>query len=348
MDKSATPINDNQHLPPMHPDIPREKIGVLLVNLGTPDAPTASAVKRYLAEFLSDKRVVDYPRALWLPLLHGVILTVRPAKTAKTYKLVWREESNESPLRYYTREQATKTQIAIGEHITVDWAMRYGNPSVESRLNALKNTGCRRILIIPLYPQYSATTTASVNDAVFSTLMKTKWQPALRTAPAYHDHALYIEALKEATQSTLASLSWKPEKVFISFHGIPKRYFDEGDPYHCHCAKTSRLLRNAMGWTEEFAPMTFQSKFGREEWLGPPTEETIVSEAKKGVKNIAVITPAFVSDCIETLEEIGIAARDAFTDAGGENFAAIECINDSPPTIDLLKAIIETETAGWR
>lgn len=348
MSDTPAALDHPEHAPAAHPSIPPEKIGVLLVNLGTPDAPTPAAVRRYLAEFLSDQRVVDFPRAFWLPILHGVILRVRPAKTAKTYQMVWREQSNESPLRYFTREQARLTQDAVGDGITVDWAMCYGNPSIASRLDVMRQDGCRRILIVPLYPQYSATTSASVNDAVFRALMKTRWQPALRTAPAFHDHPGYIEALKTVTEKSLAALPWQPDKIIISYHGIPKRYFDEGDPYHCHCAKTSRLLRDAMGWTDDFAPMTFQSKFGREEWLGPPTEATIVDYAKNGVKNIAVITPAFVSDCIETLEEIGIAAKEAFTNAGGENFSAIACLNETPSMISLLTTMIETETSGWR
>ena len=341
-------MTEKSPLPVDHPTIQASKIGVLLVNLGTPDAPTAPAVKRYLAEFLSDTRIVDYPRAFWLPLLHGVILNVRPAKTAKVYEMVWHKETDESPLRFYTRRQAENLAASFGDELMIDWAMRYGNPSVASRLEHLKNEGCDRILVIPLYPQYSATTSASVTDAVFATMMKTRWQPAIRTAPAFHDHPLYIEALKAITTTTLADLDWTPEKMVISFHGIPKRYFDEGDPYHCHCAKTARLLREAMGWTEEFAPLTFQSKFGREEWLGPATEETIVDYAKGGIKNIGVITPGFVADCIETLEEIDIVARNAFEEAGGEKFTTISCLNDSPAINDLLKEIVQTETSGWR
>ena len=347
MPDGVTTTSATSPLPADHPSIPAEKVGVLLVNLGTPDAATAPAVRRYLAEFLSDKRIVDYPRALWLPLLHGVILNVRPAKTAAAYKSIWREESNESPLRYFTRRQAEETQKRFGDVAIVDWAMRYGNPSIKARIEALKAEGATRILIIPLYPQYSATTTASVNDAVFDALKAMRWQPAIRTAPAHHDHPVYIKALAETARAEIDALGWTPDHVVISFHGLPKRYFMEGDPYHCHCAKTARLLREAMGWDAAFAPQAFQSKFGREEWLGPSTEDTIKALAENGAKRIAVITPGFVADCIETLEEIGIAARETFEDAGGEALHAIACLNESPQMIDLIEAIVKQEAAGW-
>ncbi len=338
---------DQENQPPNHPQIPTPHVGVLLVNLGTPDQATPGAVRRYLREFLSDSRIVDLPRALWLPILYGVILTIRPGPTAKNYKKIWREESNESPLRYYTRAQAESLGKRLGGTIMVDWAMRYGSPSIADRLNALKQQGCSRILIIPLYPQYSATTTASVADAVFDAIKKMRWQPAIRIAPAFHDDPVYIDGLANITRHRLGQRAQGPERVLISFHGLPQRYFDAGDPYHCHCAKTARLLREKMGWTEEFAPMTFQSKFGREKWLEPATVATIETLAGEGVKNIAVITPGFVSDCIETLEEIDIAARQTFTSAGGENFDAIPCLNESDEMIDLLEALTRRETAGW-
>ncbi len=329
-----------------HPKLPAERVGVLLVNLGTPDAATPGAVRRYLREFLSDKRIVDLPRALWLPILYGVILNVRPAATARNYAKIWREESNESPLRYYTRAQSEKLSATLPGVIT-DWAMRYGNPSVRSRLEAMKENGCTRILVVPLYPQYSATTTASVTDAVFDAVGAMRWQPAVRIAPPFHDNPDYVSALAAVTTRHLGGLGWTPEQVVISFHGLPQRYFDAGDPYYCHCAKTARLLRETMGWTEEFAPLAFQSKFGREKWLEPATDATIEKFAADGVKKIAVIMPGFVSDCIETLEEIDIAARETFMAAGGEAFSSIPCLNDSPEMTGLLSALVKRETAGW-
>ena len=334
------------HLPADHPPLAPSKIGVLLVNLGTPDEPTPGAVRRYLGEFLSDERIVDLPRALWLPILHGVILNVRPAATARNYAKIWRSESNESPLRYYTRAQAEGLTARLNG-VTVDWAMRYGSPSVASRLETMKESGCERILVIPLYPQYSATTTASVADAVFDAVKAMRWQPALRTAPAFHDEPHYIEALAAVTRRHLAAQDFAPERVVISFHGLPQRYFDLGDPYHCHCAKTARLLRARMGWTEDFAPLAFQSKFGREKWLEPATEDTIKRLAGEGVKKLGVIMPGFVADCIETLEEIDIAGRETFTAAGGEAFTAIPCLNDAPEMTMLLETIARRETAGW-
>ncbi len=325
----------------------QERVGVLLVNLGTPDAATPAAVRRYLQEFLSDKRIVDLPRAIWLPILHGVILNVRPAATARNYAKIWRQESDESPLRYFTRAQAEGLHSALRQAASVDWAMRYGTPSIGDRLAVLKDAGATRILIVPLYPQYSATTTASVTDAVFDAVKAMRWQPAIRIAPAFHDDPAYIDALATVTQRRLAALDTQPECIVISFHGLPQRYLDAGDPYHCHCAKTARLLREKMGWTEEFAPLAFQSKFGREKWLEPAAEETIRQLGAKGVKNIAVVMPGFVADCIETLEEIDIAARQTFLTAGGEKFTTIPCLNDAPEMIALLETIARREAAGW-
>lgn len=343
---SATSFETQDVKPAGHPPVAGAKTGVLLVNLGTPDAPEPRAVRRYLAEFLSDERIVDLPRVLWLPILYGIVLTVRPAATARNYAKVWRTESNESPLRYFTRMQAEKLAAAL-DKAHVDWAMRYGNPSVGSRLEAMKAEGCERILVAPLYPQYSATTTASVADAVFEAVKKMRWQPAIRMAPAFHDEPAYIEALAQVTARHLASLDFAPERIVLSYHGLPQRYFEAGDPYYCHCAKTSRLLRAKMGWTEEFAPMAFQSKFGREKWLEPATGATLKKLAGEGVKNLAVIMPGFVSDCIETLEEIAIAGRETFREAGGEKFSAIPCLNDSPEAISMLEILARRETAGW-
>lgn len=331
--------------PAGHPPIRAGKIGVLIVNLGTPEAPTAHAVRRYLAEFLSDARVVDLPRALWLPILYGVILNVRPARSAKAYAKIWTEEG--SPLRLHTKSAARALFDRLGETAIVDFAMRYGAPSIGERINALKEAGADRILIVPLYPQYSRSTTASVADAAFDALTAMKWQPALRFAPPFHDDPAYIDALKNVADRRLSSLGWAPERVILSFHGTPKRHLDEGDPYYCQCAKTARLIRAAMAWSEDFAPLAFQSKFGREEWLTPATDATIREFADKGVKRIAVMTPGFTADCLETLEEIAIAGAEAFCAAGGEQFAAIPCLNSTEPMIDLLERIVRREAGGW-
>lgn len=347
MDSGDIHSATTDHRPSEHPSLPDEKCAVLIVNLGTPDEATPKAVRRYLREFLSDGRVVDLPRALWLPILHGVILNVRPTATARNYAKIWRTESNESPLRYYTRAQADALKDVFGNTLLVDWAMRYGNPSIRERMNALADAGAKRILILPLYPQYSATTTASVIDAVGDALGDMRWQPAIRTTPPFHDEPSYISALASIMRQRLNALEWTPERVLISFHGLPERYFLAGDPYHCHCAKTARLLRAEMGWADDFAPLTFQSIFGREKWLEPATEGVLKSLAEDGVKKVAVITPGFVADCVETLEEIAIAGRETFTAHGGEAFDAIPCLNDSPEMTSVLEKIIRRETAGW-
>jgi protoporphyrin/coproporphyrin ferrochelatase len=332
-------------LPPDHPIMPSRRLGILLVNLGTPDAPTFAAVRRYLAEFLSDRRVVDYPRFLWLPLLHGVILNVRPARSAEAYRKVWMEGG--SPLRVYA-ERAT---AALGERLAgraeVDFAMRYGAPSIAEKMAALQARGCDRIVVIPLYPQHSRSTTASVGDAVFDALKPRVWQPAIRLAAAYHDHPAYIGALADNARESLAGLGWAPERIILSFHGTPKRHLTEGDPYHCHCMKTARLLRERMGWSEAFAPVTFQSRFGREPWLDPATDDMIASAAREGVKRLAVMTPGFLADCLETLEEIAIGGRETFHAHGGAEFAALPCLNDSPYMVALLEALVAREAAGW-
>jgi ferrochelatase len=334
--------------PAGHPAIADGGVGVLLVNLGTPEAKTAASVRAYLAEFLADRRIVDYPRALWLPLLHGIILNVRPARTARAYAEIWRQDTNESPLRYFTRRQAERLAETLGPDIRVDWAMRYGAPSIRDRMSALIDGGARRILIVPLYPQYSATTTASVHDAVFDAMRSLEWQPALRLAPAFHDEPAYIAALKADAERQLNALPFQPERIVLSFHGLPQRYFDRGDPYHCHCAKTARLLREAMGWSAEFAPLAFQSRFGPGAWLSPSTDDTLVALAASGVRSVAVMTPGFVSDCVETLEEIAIRSRETFIEAGGADFAALACLNDGDGMIGLLQTLVRRETAGWR
>lgn len=345
-------MNDDFHAedprPINHPAVKAGGVGVLFVNLGTPEAPTAHAVRRYLAEFLSDRRVVDYPRLVWLPILHGVILNVRPAKSARAYAKIWTPEG--SPLRRHTRAAAEALAARGGlrrDGVRVDWAMRYGAPSVRERIDALKEAGCDRLLVIAMYPQYSQSTSASVADAAFEALQQMNWQPALRIAAPWHDHPAYIAALKAGAEAHFATLGWAPERVILSFHGTPKRHLAEGDPYFCHCAKTARLIREAMGWSEDFAPLAFQSRFGREEWLTPAADAMIRDLAAKGVRRLAVMTPGFVADCLETLEEIAIGGAEIFHAAGGDKFAAIPCLNDSPAMIDLLEALTRREAAGW-
>lgn len=332
--------------PPLEPSVNSDKIGVLLVNLGTPDSTDAPAVRRYLREFLSDPRVVDYPRLLWLPLLHGIILNVRPAKTGKAYAKIWRRQSNESPLRYYTRQQAELLADRLNtEHVQVDWAMRYGNPSIATKLEDLRKKGCERIVLFPLYPQYSATTTGTVNDKAFAILQKMVWQPALRTVPAHYDHPVYIKALADTATNHLTAQP--AQRLILSFHGLPQRYADNGDPYPAHCEGTALALRAATGWDTEFAPLAYQSKFGREKWLEPSTESMVIAAATQGLKNIAVMAPGFVADCIETLDEVGIGLAKIFRAHGGEELNLVPCLNDSPGMIDLLAQIVATETAGW-
>lgn len=327
-----------------HPKVLFGKVGVLLINLGTPDALTTGAVRRYLAEFLSDKRVVDYPSWLWQPLLRGVILNTRPRKTRNAYAKIWDQETKESPLRRYTREQADGVRAALPSDLTVDWAMRYGNPSVASRLDAMQAEGCDRILLVPLYPQYSATTTGTACDAAFRWAMGKPWQPAFRVLPAHHDDPALIEALAELCRTHTDETT---ERVILSFHGLPERYFKNGDPYHCHCQKTARLMREALGWDETFAPLAFQSKFGPETWLGPSTESLVEAAGQEGLKKIAVITPGFVSDCIETLEEVGIGLAETFEEHGGEELTAIPCLNSSDAFITALSDLIRRELGGW-
>lgn len=341
------PADRGAALPFGHPPVRSPRIGVLIVNLGTPAAPTAPAVRRYLGEFLSDRRVVDYPRALWLPILHGVILNVRPAKTARNYAKIWRAESDESPLRFHTRAQAEALAATIGPAAHVDWAMRYGAPSIASKLAAMREAGVDRLFVLPLYPQYSASTTASVFDAVFDAVRALRWQPALRTLAAFHDEPAYIAALAAVARRRIAGLGWAPDRVILSFHGLPERFLTEGDPYHCHCVKTGRLLSEALGWTPDFAPLAFQSRFGREKWLGPSTEETIARVAREGARRLFVITPGFVADCIETLEEIGIGAKAQFLAAGGEKFDLCPCLNAEPEMAALLETLSRRELSGW-
>lgn len=330
------------HLPAGHPPVKTGKVGLLLVNLGTPDAPNKKAVKRYLKQFLSDKRVVEIPDILWQPILRGIILNTRPKKSAHAYGLVWTDEG--SPLAVYTRRQAEALADKYGDDVHVDWAMRYGNPSVPCRLQALKDAGCERILVAPLYPQYSGATTASVHDAVFDAVKTMRWQPAIRMLPPYHDDTAYIAALKSSVEAGLAALDFEPDAVIASFHGMPKRTLELGDPYHCHCQKTARLLSEAMGRELTIA---FQSRFGPAKWLEPATDLTLEELAQQGKKKVAIFAPGFSSDCLETCEELAIRGKEDFEAAGGERFAYIPCLNDSDVGIDLLDNLVRRELAGW-
>ena len=327
--------------PESHPSIPAPRVGVLLVNLGTPDAPTPGAVRRYLAEFLSDSRVVEIPQIVWQPILRGVILRTRPKKSAHAYSLVWTDAG--SPLAAITARQARALQAAWPQ-VQVDWAMRYGNPAIGDRLAAMKAAGCERILIAPLYPQYCAATTATANDAAFAALAKMRWQPAVRTLAPYHDDAAYIAALKASVATQLAALDFEPEAIVASFHGMPQRTLDLGDPYHCHCMKTARLLGEALGRELTIA---FQSRFGRAKWLEPATDTVLAGLPGKGVKRVAVVAPGFSADCLETLEELAIRGRESFVAAGGERFAYLDCLNDSEPGLLMLRSIVARELAGW-
>jgi ferrochelatase len=338
--------------PSDHPPVSPPRIGVLLLNLGTPDATDYWSMRRYLREFLSDERVIDVNPLLWRPLLHAVILTTRPSRSGKAYAAIWNRDRDESPLRTITRSQSEKLAAALaeavpGQNLVVDWAMRYGNPSTGAVLKKLIEAGCTRILLFALYPQYAAASTATAYDQAFRALMAKRWQPAIRTAPPYHDEPSYIEALARSIEAHLAGLSWRPEVVLASFHGLPKRYLLLGDPYHCQCAKTARLLRERLGWDDQDLRLTFQSRFGREEWLRPYTGETVRSLAADGVKNLAIVTPGFAADCVETLEEIAIGARESFLEHGGENFTFVPCLNDESDHIALLADLVRRELAGW-
>ena len=334
-------------LPQDHPRVAVGRVGVLLVNLGTPDDPSVPAVKRYLAEFLSDRRVVEIPPLVWQPILRGIILNTRPKRSAAAYAKVWDQTGGDSPLRAITKAQAEALQPLFGDRVRIDWAMRYGQPSIADRLTALKAEGCDRILVAPLYPQYSAATTATVNDRVFDILKEWRWQPALRTLPPYHDDPAYIDALAASLRDGLAKLDFEPDVVLTSFHGMPERTLALGDPYHCQCQKTARLLREAMGWPEGKLRLSFQSRFGRAEWLKPYTDATLEALPGEGVKKVALIAPGFSADCLETLEEIAMEGAEIFEHAGGERFAYIPCLNASEGGVALLKTILTRELAGW-
>jgi ferrochelatase len=341
---------DNQNLPDGHPPIAIGRIGVLLVNLGSPAGTDYWSMRRYLKEFLSDRRVIEVWRPLWLTILNLFVLTTRPSKSGHAYSIIWNNERNEGPLVTITRSQAEKLGAALGVadgRVVVDWAMRYGEPTIAARIDALKRAGCDRILVAPLYPQYAAATTATVNDVAFAALQKMRWQPALRTLPPYHDDPAYIEALATTLSASLAGLDFEPELVLASYHGLPRDYLDKGDPYHCQCQKTTRLLREVLGWPEERLRTVFQSRFGRAEWLQPYTDVTITELAQSGVKRLAVIMPGFSADCLETLEEIAIRGAETFRAHGGEHYAAIPCLNDGPEGMALIETLVRRELAGW-
>ena len=328
---------------------PAKKIGVLLVNLGTPDGHDKKNMRKYLAEFLSDKRVIEWPRAIWYPILYGIVLNVRPKNSGAAYAVIWNNEKNESPLRTYSRSQSEQLAKRLSDHpdVVVDWGMRYGNPSIASRLDVLRQQGCERIVVFPLYPQYCAATTATVNDKTFEALAKMRWMPAIRTVPAYPDEPSYIEALAVSIENHLKNLDFKPDKIIASFHGIPQSYSQKGDPYVEQCEDTMRSLRQRLGMTQDNLVLCYQSRFGPEEWLQPYTDKTIAKLASEGIKSLAIFNPGFVCDCLETLEEIAVEGQQIFYDAGGEQFSHIPCLNDSAEGMDVIETIVRRELGGW-
>ena len=323
-----------------HPKIKFGKTGVLLINLGTPDSTKWLDIRRYLKEFLSDRRVIEVNPILWKIILNLIILTFRPSKTAKAYKKIWMKDKNMSPLRYYTQVQSLKLNKKIGnDKLIVDYAMRYGQPSIKSKIKDLKEKGCENLVILPLYPQYAAATTATVCDEVYRSLIKMRWQPSLQIIPHYESEPLYINAISKSIETKISQINWKPDIIMASYHGIPKKYFEKGDPYHCYCHKTTRLITEKI---KSSIPImtTFQSRFGPQEWLQPYTDKTLEKLPKEGKKNILLICPGFASDCVETLEEISIEGKKSFIEAGGENFDFIPCLNDSEEHIDLFSHLV--------
>ncbi len=337
------------NLPPGHPPIVPRKMGLLLLNLGTPEATDYWSMRSYLKVFLSEVGLIEINRFLWWVILNVIILSFRPTKSGHAYKQIWNKERNESPLKTFTRSQAEKVAVALSKHsrLIVDWAMRYGNPPVKERLEELQKQGCDRIVLFPLYPQYSAATTATALDKAYDALKTMRWQPAIRTVPPYFDHPTYIDAIAESLQVHLATLSWKPDKILIAFHGLPREYLDKGDPYHCHCQKTARLVRQKLGHSADFMQIVFQSRFGRAEWLKPYAQDTVESLPAQGVKNLVIISPGFASDCVETLEELAIGLAETFHEKGGVNFSVAPCLNDSAKSIALMANLAEEALQGW-
>ena len=334
-----------QQLSTDHPPVKSGGVGLLVVNLGTADAPDPRSVKRYLAEFLSDRRVVVIPPLLWQPILRGIILNTRPKKSAHAYSQVWTEEG--SPLAAITAQQARGLQQRLGDAVMVRHAMRYGNPAIGDQLQALMDEGCERILLAPLYPQYCGATTATVVDKAADKLREMRWQPALRTLPAYHDDPAYIAALAADLGRQLDALEFVPEVLLLSFHGMPERTLHLGDPYHCHCRKTARLLEGALARPALRVVTTFQSRFGRAKWLEPATDAVLEEEARKGTRRLAVAAPGFSADCLETLEELAIRGREQFLGAGGEHFHALDCLNAGEAGMDMLETLMRRELSGW-
>ncbi len=340
---------DRSAWPAGHPRVNHGRIGVLLLNLGTPDATSYWPMRRYLKEFLSDERVIEEPKWKWWPILNLIILTTRPSKKGKDYETIWNKAKDEGPLKTITRSQAEKLQarLSASPRILVDWAMRYASPTTESRLRWLQEQGCDRILLVPLYPQYAAATTATACDQAFRALMKMRWQPAVRVAPAYHDDPAYIEAVAASMTRDLARLDFEPERIIATFHGMPQKYFEAGDPYHCQCQKTSRLVREKLGIPKERWLTTFQSRFGNDPWLQPYTDMTVERLAKEGVKRLALVAPGFSADCLETLEELDGENRHIFEGNGGEKFAYLPALNDSAEGLDVIEAVVRRELMGW-
>lgn len=341
---------DERQLPPGHPPLPARKIGILLLNLGTPEATDFWSMRRYLKEFLSDRRVIEVNRVLWWFILNGIILNTRPQKSGHAYDKIWNRERNESPLKTITRSQAEKLAEALEEQggVVVDWAMRYGLPAPAERLACLQSRGCDRILLFPLYPQYSAATTATALDKIFDALKAVRWQPSVRVVPPYYAEDAHIEALAQSLREHLQSLDWQPDAVALSFHGLPREYLDKGDPYYCHCMKTARLLRTRLGLTEQQMPVVFQSRFGKAEWLKPYAQDTVEAWPRNGVKKLVMMMPGFAADCVETLEEVAIGLNETFLENGGEAFSVVPCLNDSENSILMLAAIVRKELAGWQ
>ena len=348
---AAIEVSRPEHAPVDHPKLPKAKIGVLLANLGTPDATDYWSMRRYLSQFLSDRRVIDYSPWFWQPLLQGIILSRRPFKSGAAYRSIWNSEANESPLMTITKAQTAKIAEALAEiygaEVEVDFCMRYCNPSTRSKVDAMVARGCRKVLFFPLYPQYAGATTATANDEFFRSLMDLKWQPPVRTVPAYFEDKAYIDALAGSVERAYAAAETKPDILVVSYHGVPQRYLTEGDPYHCQCQKTTRLLKERLGWGDDQIKTTFQSRFGPEEWLQPYTDETLKALPGAGVRSVQVICPGFSSDCLETLEEIGVENRDYFLEAGGERYEYIPCLNADPGHIDALTALVEEHLTGW-
>jgi ferrochelatase len=334
--------------PAGHPPVKGGRIGVLLLNLGTPDATDYWSMRRYLKEFLSDRRVIEEPRLKWWLILNMIILTVRPGRKGRDYEKIWNKARNEGPLKTITRSQAEKLAATLtDERVTVDWAMRYAKPAIAERLAHLQREGCDRVLLVPLYPQYAAATTATACDQAFRALMQMRWQPTVRVAHPYYEDVAYIDAVASSIRAHLAGLDFEPEALIASFHGMPQKYLEQGDPYHCQCQKTSRLLRETLAWPADRWLTTFQSQFGSDPWLQPYTIDTVERLAKSGIKRIAIVAPGFTADCLETLEELDMENHAKFLEHGGEKFAYVPCLNDSAGGMQVIEAVVRRELAGW-